>query len=201
MDVRVAFTNILAMYNYEAKRYKFIGKFFENIQGRLLDVGCCKGDLKKYVNRGLQYYGVDRLQVNLENFILADLNSRGLPYKDKVFDAVNCSAVLEHLFYPLELLKEIKRVLKDDGVLLISLPNDRGLNRIVLDLLTNIRSYEDSIYDHHWRFSITSARDFFEKEFRIIQEHPEFGPVFNRYFFFLKFRKLCTEWYMLGVKK
>jgi SAM-dependent methyltransferase len=201
MDVRVAFTNILAMYNYEAKRYTFIGNFFKNIKGRLLDVGCCKGDLKKYLDSGLKYYGVDRLHEKLENLVLVDLNSKRLPYRDKVFDAVNCSAVLEHLFYPLDLLKEIKRVLKDDGVVLISLPNDRGLNRILLDLFTDIRSYEDSVYDHHWRFSITTARDFFQKEFKIIKEYPEFGPVFNRYFFFLKFRKLCTEWYMLGVKK
>jgi len=201
MEVRETMSGILAMYDYEAKRYKFIANYFKGIEGKILDIGCCKGGLRRYLADRLEYYGIDGLRQNLQNYIFADLNNKGLPFKDKVFDAVNCSAVLEHLFYPLELLKEIKRVLKDDGVVLISLPNDKGLNRMVLDLFLDIRSYEDSVYGHHWRFSIKTARDFFQKEFEIIQEYPEFGPLFNRYLFFLKFRKFCTEWFMLGVKK
>jgi len=197
----IDFTNILAKYNYEAKRYTFIGNVFKNIKGKLLDVGCSRGGLRKYLNGEVEYYGVDGLNQKLANYVFTDLNSKELPFKDKVFDAVNCSAVLEHLFYPLELLKEIKRVLKDDGVVLLSLPNDKGLNTIFVDLFLDIRSYEDSIYDHHWRFSIQTARDFFEREFKIIKECPEFGPVFKRYLFFLKFRKFCSEWFMLGIKK
>ena len=200
MEVRENMSGILAMYNYEATRYKFIGNFFKDIRGKILDVGCCRGGLRKYLHSNLIYYGIDGLKEKFENYVFTNLHSKGLPFKDKMFDAVNCSAVLEHLFYPLDMLKEIKRVLKDDGVVLISLPNDKGLNRILLDLFLDIRSYEDSIYGHHWRFSIQTAREFFQKEFKIIKEVPEFGPIFRRYLFFLKFRKFCTEWFMLGIK-
>lgn len=201
MEVRDTMSRILAMYDYEATRYTFIGNFFKKAKGKLLDVGCCRGGLRKYLHGELEYYGVDILTNNFKHYIRIDLNSKLLPFKDKQFDAVNCSDVLEHLFYPFEMLKEIKRVLKDDGFVLISLPNDRGLNRIFLDLFTDIRSFEDSVYDHHWRFSIHSARDFFQKEFKIIEESPEFGPIFSKYLFFLKFRKFCSAWFMLGIKK
>jgi 2-polyprenyl-3-methyl-5-hydroxy-6-metoxy-1,4-benzoquinol methylase len=201
MEAKDTMSRILAMYNYEATRYTFIRKFFENIRGKLLDVGCCRGGLRKYLHGELEYYGVDVLDNDFNNFIRIDLNSKLLPFKDKQFDAVNCSDVLEHLFHPLEMLKEIKRVLKDDGTVLISLPNDKGLNTIFLDLFGGIRSFEDSVYGHHWRFSIQSARDFFQKEFKIIEESPEFGPIFRKYLFFLKFRKFCSAWFMLGIKK
>ena len=201
MEAKDTMSGILAMYNYEARRYTFIGNYFRNIKGKLLDVGCCRGGLRKYINRELDYYGVDVLINNFENYIRINLNSKILPFKNKQFDAVNCSDVLEHLFYPLEMLKEIKRVLKDDGVVLVSLPNDKGLNRIFLDLFSNIRSYEDTIFDHHWRFSIQTARKFFQNEFKIIEESSEFGPMFSKYLFFLKFRKFCSAWFMLGIKK
>lgn len=50
-----------------------------------------------------------------------------LPFGDSIFDAVICSEMLEHVMDPLCVLKEIRRVLKTDGVLLISVP---FLNRI-----------------------------------------------------------------------
>jgi SAM-dependent methyltransferase len=201
MEVRETMSDILAMYNYEASRYKFVGNFFKHAKGKILDIGCCRGGLRKYLHSGLIYYGIDGLNQKIENYVFSDLNNGALPFKDRQFDAISCTDVLEHLFYPLETLREIKRVLKDDGIALISLPNDKGLNRMFLDLFIDIRSYEDSIYGHHWRFSIQTAREFFQKEFKIIEESPEFGPVFRKYLFLLKSKKFCSAWFMLGVKK
>ncbi len=201
MEVKDTQSIILAMHNYEATRYTFIGNFFKDIKGKILDIGCCRGGLRKYLRGDLKYYGVDVLCNNFENYVRIDLNSNILPFKSKQFDAITCTDVLEHLFYPLEMMKEIKRVLKDDGVVLISLPNDKGLNQIAVDLFKEIPSYEDSMYEHHWRFSIKTAREFVEKEFKVIKESPEFGPIFRRYLFFLKFKKFSSSWFMFGVKK
>jgi SAM-dependent methyltransferase len=201
VEVKETMTGHLGKYNYERKRYTFIANFFKNKNGKMLDVGCCKGDLRKYLHPRLEYCGVDGLNQRLDHYVFTDLNGKALPFKDKAFDAINCSAVLEHLFYPLELLREMKRVLKNDGVVLISLPNDKGLNRVFIDLFSEVRNYDESLYGHHWRFSIKTARDFFQKEFKIIRESPDFGPLFNRYLFFLKFKKFSTEWFMLGIKK
>lgn len=194
-------SKFLSMGKYEKRRYSFVASFFEDVKGKFLDVGCHSGALRNYLHQGLAYFGVDGLDNNFENYIKVDLNNTKLPFEDKKFDAINCSAVLEHLFYPLELLKDMKRVLKDDGVMLVSLPNDKSLNALFCQLFVEIRPYDDNIYGHHWRFSIKTAREFFEKEFKIIKEAPEFGPLFRKYLPFLKFKPFCTEWFMLGVKK
>lgn len=203
LNKKEGMSKFLSMGNYEKKRYSFIASFFESVKGKFLDVGCHRGALRNYLHPGLVYFGADGLDNNFENYIQVDLNAiKRLPVEDKTFDAINCSAVLEHLFYPLELLKDMKRVLKDDGVMLVSLPNDKSLNTLFCQLFVDIKPYDDNIYGHHWRFSIKTAREFFEKEFKIIKEAPEFGPLFRKYLFFLtKFRSLATEWFMLGVKK
>lgn len=194
-------SKFLSMGNYEKKRYSFIASFFKGVKGKFLDVGCHSGALRSYLHPNLEYFGVDGIDNKFKNYIKVDLNTNRLPVLDKVFDAINCSAVLEHLFYPLDLLKEMKRVLKDEGIILVSLPNDKSLNALFSQLFVDIRPYDDNIYGHHWRFSIETARKFFEKEFKIIKEAPEFGPLFRKYLSFLKFKVFCTEWFMLGVKK
>ncbi len=191
----------LAMNNYEKQRYEFIASFFAGRKGDFLDVGCCRGGLQKFLSDNFTYYAVDYEKNDFDNFTRIDLDQDPLPFEDGAFDAVNCSAVLEHLHYPLKLLRELKRVLKDDGRALISLPNDKSLNAIYTQLFTKIDSFDESVYGHHWRFSIETAQEFFAKEFRIVKEAPEFGPLFRKYLPFLKWKRLGTEWFMLGVKK
>jgi SAM-dependent methyltransferase len=194
-------SRFLAIDGYEAKRYSFIADFFKEKKGNFLDIGCHSGDLKKYLNNNFKYFATDIMENKMSNYIKSDLNSNTLPFKEELFDGINCSAVLEHLFDPLGMLKEIKRVLKDDGYLLISLPNDKGLNALFCQIFEDIVSYDEAIYGHHWRFSIRTARDFFQKEFKIIKEAPGFGPLYRKYLPFLKFKSLCTEWFMVGIKK
>jgi len=50
-------------------------------------------------------------------------NGEFLPFKDNIFDLVTCSEVLEHIAEPKKALKEMYRVLKPGGRLLISTPN------------------------------------------------------------------------------
>jgi ubiquinone/menaquinone biosynthesis C-methylase UbiE len=47
-----------------------------------------------------------------------------LTHKDKTFDVIFLLEVLEHLDYPEKALKEIRRVLKDDGVLILGVPRE-----------------------------------------------------------------------------
>jgi len=186
--------------NYGKKRYRFIADFFNNKSGKLLDIGCHKGDLKAYLSEGVEYYGIDSSDNNFENYTKYDLNSKTLPFPGGMFDLINCSAVLEHLFYPYEVLSELHRVLKRDGVCVISLPNDKGLNTLFSTFFGKIPDYDKSVYSHHWRFSISTARDFVSKKFKIINEKPSFGPLYEKYLPFLKFKPLCTEWFMVCEK-
>jgi len=56
-------------------------------------------------------------------FILHDLEDMPLPIDSKAFDLVNMSNVLEHLTRRVAVLSELKRVMTESGVAVISVPN------------------------------------------------------------------------------
>ena len=72
-------------------------------------------------------YAFSGLQVGRQfgvHGVSANLNSSGaLPFADRSFDLIVCSDILEHLLEPLAVLKDAMRVLRDDGVIVISVPN------------------------------------------------------------------------------
>jgi SAM-dependent methyltransferase len=60
----------------------------------------------------------------LSNFIDKDLNvDPTLPYPDNKFDIVTCVVSVDYLTHPLEVFKEIHRVLKPGGVAVVSQSN------------------------------------------------------------------------------
>ncbi len=101
--------------------------------GRFLDVGCgTGGTLELIKSRGAAYTaGVDidaesikkaknRL---LDSVIVADIEKDDLPYTEKEFDCIILADVLEHLYDPWKVLKEITKYLADTGYILLSFPN------------------------------------------------------------------------------
>lgn len=56
-------------------------------------------------------------------FLRTDLEREQLPFKSDMFDLVNFTNVLEHLENRKNILLEIKRVKKKNGVMLLSVPN------------------------------------------------------------------------------
>jgi len=99
-------------------------------EGRLLDVGSGYGIfLSLAKDLGWEVYGIelsmDACQFARKNFGLnvfcGDLKEASFP-KDH-FDVVTLWNILDHTTNPLEQLLEIKRILKDNGLLFIRLPN------------------------------------------------------------------------------
>ncbi|MDD5529889.1 MAG: methyltransferase domain-containing protein [bacterium] len=60
-----------------------------------------------------------------ENLEFKVMNAEKLSFPDKIFDVVVSFEVVEHLENPEMYLSEIKRVLKTDGILIISTPNKK----------------------------------------------------------------------------
>ena len=64
-----------------------------------------------------------------------DLNSP-LPFKSSCFDGVNLTEVIEHIENQAQLIREVARVLKPDGVVVISTPNVLNVHSRVRFLFT-----------------------------------------------------------------
>lgn len=77
-----------------------------------------------------------------------NLKHSTLPYESKSFDVVVICEVIEHFnFNPLPVLKEINRVLKDDGYIYICMPNQASIvNRLKLLLGNSIHNPIDDFY-------------------------------------------------------
>jgi len=80
---------------------------------------------------------------------VADLNIQPLPFADQSFDLVTCTEVIEHLEHYRETLREMHRVLKPGGSLVLTTPN-------VLNLKSRVRFF---IYGFHNLFGPLHARE------------------------------------------
>lgn len=105
-------------------RQEFFKRLLSTLHGSLLDVGC-----NNYVYE--QFWNGDYIGCDIARKLLLEGNRNGvwatayyLPFKDKCFDYVLVTEVLEHLWHRVEALKEVRRVLKDDGEVLGSVPSN-----------------------------------------------------------------------------
>jgi len=105
-----------------------------------LDVGCVTGEISiELINKGYKIKGIDFSDVAIDicknaglDCYVSDVNE-GIQEKDKTFDLVWAGDILEHVFDPLLLMKEVSRILKPGGLFLFSIPNDTHLmNRLRL---------------------------------------------------------------------
>ncbi|HMQ69052.1 MAG TPA: class I SAM-dependent methyltransferase [Ignavibacteria bacterium] len=102
---------------------------------KILEVGCGAGHILEKISKG-KLYGIDISEIQIDRtrkrmgdkVELKKAPGENIPYEDKFFDKVLCSEVIEHVIDPREVLKEISRVMKDDGILSLSIPNEDVIN-------------------------------------------------------------------------
>ena len=102
---------------------------------KILEVGCGAGHILEKISKG-KLYGIDISEIQIERtrkrmgdkVELKKAPGENIPYEEKFFDKVLCSEVIEHVIDPREVLKEISRVMKDDGILSLSIPNEDVIN-------------------------------------------------------------------------
>jgi len=109
-----------------------IGKTFKKYKksGSLLDIGCGNGSFIMFMQKfGYDVRGVE-LNPEAEKFASNLLKDRifykelkDCDFPEKTFDIITMMQSLEHVYDLNEILSEIRRVLKDDGILFISVPN------------------------------------------------------------------------------
>lgn len=102
---------------------------------KVLEVGCGAGHILEQIKMG-ELYGIDISDIQIQRAMkrlgskvkLSKAPGEKIPFEDKFFDKILCSEVVEHVLDPREVLKEMSRVLKDDGILSLSIPNEDVIN-------------------------------------------------------------------------
>ncbi len=127
-------------------KYRLAFKNINDVGKTVLDVGCGTGLLYSFINSKKQqfrnigtYIGIDISYGMLEKAkpkmvkrtILADLiraDADFLPFRSKVFDSVFAFTLLQNMPNPNVTCYEFLRVLRDKGLLILSIPKSTNVN-------------------------------------------------------------------------
>jgi SAM-dependent methyltransferase len=97
----------------------------EGVSGRILDFGCGERPYEGLFGNAAAYVGLDIAvsgHPDSEKRVDVYYDGKNIPLDDRSFDVVFSSEVFEHVFNIEEILLEIRRVMKLDGTLIVSLP-------------------------------------------------------------------------------
>ena len=133
----IKFSSVLSLHDPLVGRMLSSGQFDIARFSRILDVGSGSGQILKHILRhtrsnsriiacDLSYQMLRRAQQRLDTqrvgFVAADITH--LPFADNSFDCITCGWVIEHLPDPVPGLREMARVLKPGGSLLLMATED-----------------------------------------------------------------------------
>lgn len=158
------------------RRFEEVRKVSDKIDGKVLDIGSADGVFSKVIldaTNAKELVGIEALQKSVDwannhwkkekrlKFKIG--NAHKLSFKNEVFDAVYILEVLEHVSDPLVVLKEIKRVLKKGGYVVMLVPTDNKLFSIVWFIWTKF--WRGKIWDdcHIQSFKSDSLIDLSKK--------------------------------------
>lgn len=135
---------------------------------RLLDVGCgwearFLKQMEPFIASGV---GIDFKVPDIKTDKIKTIKytiKKEIPFKDNTFDIVTLLAVLEHLEKPLDAINEIHKVLKPNGLILITVPSKYAKPALeFLSYKLNIID-KNEILDHKQYFNKKDLYDFFNK--------------------------------------
>ncbi len=92
-----------------------------NNSGRMLEIG---PEGRTYIQECYSNWDIDSFDIVAENnpTYVGDITVRNDDIESHSYDAVACLEVLAHTLNPFGAIEELKRILKPDGILLISAP-------------------------------------------------------------------------------
>jgi len=157
----------------------------------VLEIGCAEGWMTESISKkanilfsgdiAMSYLQRAKKRGINANFVRIDAHC--LPFPKNLFDCVVITEVLEHLIAPYRALEEIHRVLKPDGIIIISVPNNMNFSNLYVHLMKKYRQTRSAHINFYDVFSIMNLLKFVGFEMREIT--PSFIsiplPIFNKF--------------------
>lgn len=138
------------------ERHRIFPAVFENRNHKkIIDIsagiGAAAGRIHKYYDAELLcnelcpkcLASLSAMGIKTVSFDLND-TSRPYPFSDGEFDAIVSLATIEHLYNIDDAIREMRRILKENGHLYLSVPNYNGLNYL-LPLLFKGKTFHDPL--------------------------------------------------------
>lgn len=169
--------------------YKSIIKLKINHKGKsILDLGCGKKPYENLFTKANSYIGLDIKPENIIRNNRADIfyDGTNFPFSNQQFDIVICNQTLEHVENVNSFFSEIKRVLKKNGLILITVPFIWSEHEIPNDFR---------------RFTSFGIKSFFEKNnFKILKFNKSCVGIVAVYQIIqdFLFKKISTKNYFLN---
>lgn len=122
------------------------------------NISCYGAGLKvdKNFEAAMQPYVKDCIEIELDPFYEKFNRDIQIPYDNEFFDAVIATEILEHLISPLEMISEGARILKRNGLFIITTPNVSHIGAVI-KLVMGRSNYERLdrspmyLQDDNWR--------------------------------------------------
>jgi len=159
------------LYQEHLVRYIFASTFVKDKV--VLDAACGTGYGSSFLveNGASKVTGIDNsheaIQYCTENYSNPRLDFKNadciqLPFEDSTFDTVVSFEIIEHLKNTDKFLAEMKRVLKNNGIFIVSTPN--------------IESYDEENQFHEHEFNLTEFESILLKNFKNVLIFHQFYP-------------------------
>lgn len=149
--------------NIFLKRFNLIKRYVKGT-GKVLDIGCSTGVfLKLFKDKGYEVWGVEPsesggvakergIKISRTTFEKAKLSSN-------YFDVIILNHTLEHVTNPVNVLKKVKIILKDSGIVLVDVPNFGSLSSKIFGPYWQFLTPEE----HLFHFTPETLKKVFEK--------------------------------------
>jgi 2-polyprenyl-3-methyl-5-hydroxy-6-metoxy-1,4-benzoquinol methylase len=147
-----------------------------NNQLRVLDLGCGNGSLSSIIaQHGYQVVGIESSESGIQfarqkfancEFIHGSVYDRVPQHLEHSFDIVISAEVIEHLYYPKELIKYAKKCLKSDGKFIITTPYHGYWKNLLLAIFGKMDNHYSSLWDdgHIKFFSVNTLTNLLETQ-------------------------------------
>jgi SAM-dependent methyltransferase len=167
----------------------------------LLDVGCGPATLKHLLAPNVNYHGLDIAIHNPAPYLLqTDFLETPIRFGDKRFDIILAQGVFEYIgTHQSEKFSEIQRLLKKDGIFVLSYVNFNHIHRDVYRIYNNVQSFGDFKKSlerffnvdrflptsHHWHHHEPNRKFMKAIQMHINMNIPLLSPLFAVEYFFV----------------